>query len=137
MKTLAQRLTDIEEVWLENEGDVSCISNKYGISQGMVYYTMRKFCTKNGKVYQSYLRYPHKQHERHICEMPARALGKIHWKEPVIAKTNEKESDISELLNSSNNDDVLAGIDLLIKKIEKEIYKEWEQHCTLTAVLKS
>lgn len=137
METTAQRLVDIEEVWLENAGDVACISNKYRISQGRVYYAMRKFCTENGKVYQSYLRYPHKQHERHICNRTARRLDQMQREGPILAEKNEEELDVSELLNSSNSDDVLMGIDLLIEKIEKEIYKEWEQHCTLTAVLKS
>ena len=140
METTAQRLADIEEVWLENAGDVACISNQCGISQGMVYYRMRKYCYKNGKDYQSYLRHPHKPHkpyERHVYKTQKSALEKIHRKEPILVKNEEDESYISELLNSSNDDDVIAGINLLIRKIEKEIYKEWELHCTLTVVLKS
>lgn len=68
MRTAAGQLfdLDIEEVWLENEGDVARISNKCGISKRTVYHKMKKYCNKNGKNYQSYLRHPHKQHERHV-----------------------------------------------------------------------
>ena len=126
METTAQRLADIEEVWLENAGDVACISNQCGISQGMVYYTMRKYCYKNGKDYQSYLRHPHKPHkpyERHVYKTQKSAsLGRIHRKEYILTKTSEEMSEqVSELLKSSSSKDILAGIDLLIRMVEKEI----------------
>lgn len=126
METTAQRLADIEEVWLENAGDVACISNQCGISQGMVYYTMRKYCYKNGKDYQSYLRHPHKPHkpyERHVYKTQKSAsLGRIQRKEYILTKTSEEMSEqVSELLKSSSSKDILAGIDLLIRMIEKEI----------------
>lgn len=126
METTAQRLADIEEVWLENAGDVACISNQCGISQGMVYYTMRKYCYKNGKDYQSYLRHPHKPHkpyERHVYKKQKSAsLGRIQRKEYILTKTSEEMSEqVSELLKSSSSKDILAGIDLLIRMVEKEI----------------
>ena len=126
METTAQRLADIEEVWLENAGDVACISNQCGISQGMVYYTMRKYCYKNGKDYQSYLRHqhkPHKAYERHVYKKQKSAsLGRIQRKEYILTKTSEEMSEqVSELLKSSSSKDILAGIDLLIRMVEKEI----------------
>ena len=126
METTAQRLADIEEVWLEKAGDVACISNQCGISQGMVYYTMRKYCYKNGKDYQSYLRHPHKPHkpyEQHVYKTQKSAsLGRIQRKEYILTKTSEEMSEqVSELLKSSSSKDILAGIDLLIRMVEKEI----------------
>ncbi len=125
MRTAAGQLfdLDIEEVWLENEGDVACISNKCGISKWMVYHKMKKYCNKNGKNYQSYLRHPHKPHEQHVYKTQKSALGRI-GKEHILTKTSEEMSEqVSELLKSSSSKDVLVGIDLLIRMIEKEICK--------------
>ena len=85
-----------------------------------------KYCYKNGKDYQSYLRHPHKPHkpyERHVYKTQKSAsLGRIQRKEYILTKTSEEMSEqVSELLKSSSSKDILAGIDLLIRMVEKEI----------------
>lgn len=107
-------------VWEAYDRDALQISKDYDISLRYVYKMLKKYCRENGKIYEDYLRRPHKKHQMSI--MRRRRKTSVYAKK--IPKTSYKAhldeiTSISELLKSSEIGGLIEAADKLTNLINK------------------
>ena len=121
------RTDGVVTVWELYEGDAYEIAKEYKLSSTTVYRMMREYCKENGKVYENYLRYPHKPHifvkgrfriKRPTLKSTGPMKGRLKLKKIPRAFLIEDDFEyIGELIKSTKSSDVIEGIRLLEEQI--------------------
>ena len=126
------RTDGVVTVWELYEADAYEIAKEYKLSSTTVYRMMREYCKENGKVYENYLRYPHKPHifkkgrfrlkRPTVSKNVGTLKGRIKFKKVPRAFLIENDFEyIGELLKSTKGSDVIEGIRLLEEQINNII----------------